>query len=251
MIRIKCLIVFFCFGVFLNTKAQSPGYMGKKTVAGYGFYFNPAFAAALFDYGTNIINTQHEFFIERAVKKRLSLGFSIKLYRTTYNNTGKLTDVGSNTPPSGDYSIKARNYAFYLKLYRRQYVAPWGRYFLIGITYNKYASTYDPDKMSITQTTYVPATRSYLNYELSDFGPTTQSFKYPDIMMGHGNSRIIANKFCIDYGYSLNLFAATVTILDAFDDSNKELENYIQKTSAMRVRGINRFNFFVKIGYLF
>jgi len=68
---------------FTNIKGQAPGYMGSKTTAGYGFYFNPAITAALIDYGTKIINTQHEFFIERVIKTRTSLGFSAKLYKTT------------------------------------------------------------------------------------------------------------------------------------------------------------------------
>ena len=261
--------IFICSGI----KAQAPGYMGKHMVVGYGFHINPAISAALIDFGTNVINTQHEFFIEAAVHKRVSLGLSLKLYRSTYNNTGnvdmsmvyyssgyiptgsyQLSSYSSayNVRPEGKISIKARNFAFYLKIYRRAYVAPWGKYLQLGLTWNTRECTYDPYEMKV-RTEVSSYTSPYNSYILSynSFGPTVQAYSYPDIMFGGGNSRILGKRIVLDYGYNLNLVAFTLTAIDAFDGYEPGPEKYVRINTAMRVRGINRFNVFVKLGYLF
>lgn len=233
--------------------------MGKKTIVGYGFYINPAFAAALYDYGTRIVNTQHEFFAERVLKKGVALGVSAKLYKSTYNNTN-VVELGlrsrdyltEDRSPTGNYQLKARNYAFYFKLFKRYYVAPWGKYFLLGITVNKYKATYSSDKMFVPVKEYTNIySGSYVSSEFNDFGPNEQLFQYVDFMIGNGNSRIFGNKFVLEYGYNLNVVAATLVFMDAFDNGSTTASNYIQKTSISRIRGINRFNFFLKVGYLF
>ena len=246
MYKMKTRIIVLAFFLYAFGNAQNPGYMGKKLVVGYGFYFNPAITAAWIDYGTKIINTQHDFFFEKAFKTRVSFGFSIKLYRTTYNNTGKVGGFYFSDPP-GSVAIKARNYAFYLKFFRKKHVAPWGNYLLFGITVNTRQCTYDPEEMNLNALYNYGSQKTPYN----DFGPTTQKYFYPDFLGGIGNSRIIRNKVVLDYGCNVNAIAFLLTEFDAFDDRSPYALDYIQVNSGMRVRGINRFNFFVKIGYLF
>lgn len=261
--RIKFLILLFCLGIHFSSKAQSPGYMGKKTVVGYGFCFNPAFTAFLVGYGDSPLNTQHDFFIERTVAKKVALGFSIKAYRSSYNNTSEMDLEGMPLPsnysygygfkaPEGAYEIKARAYTFYAKFFKRDYVSPWGKYFLVGFTHHRYNCSYSPDQMYLELTDYDFTNNTTKTIRFNDFGPITQLHKYTDIVIGNGNSRIFANNLVIDYGYSINLLAMTLTVLDAPDDDGQATYlDYIKVTSARRVRGINRFNFFVKVGYLF
>ncbi|PBQ31970.1 hypothetical protein CNR22_09375 [Sphingobacteriaceae bacterium] len=258
----------------LVSHGQAPGYMGKKTTIGYGFNINPAITAALADYGTSIVNTQHEFFIEQVLGKRFSLGASFKLYKSTYNNTGQvdmkseyynagyisfstyqIAGYGTSpylADPQGQIKIKARNFALYTKLFRRKYVAPWGKYILLGATLNVRTASYNPNEMRVEdriQTSSYPYT--YEDITFNDFGDIKQRYLFPDMLFGMGNCRIVGKHLIIDYGWTMNVAAMAAGVVDAFDIYKPEPDEYIQRNSGMRVRGINRFNAFVKVAYLF
>ncbi len=240
--------------------AQTPGYMGKRFVVGYGINASPRLVASGGKAGINLL---HEGFIEFAMKKNVSVGFSAKFYNTMYANTRdvKVFDYSSssidqlNNNPTGFTSIKARNYALYFKFYKENYLAPWGKYFILGATLNTFESTYDPDNMYVSVSARDYSTYDYTNTYYSDFGSTTQSYKRFDIMIGNGRSRIIGNRVILDYGYTINLLALTATVFDAPDDNIGDsnylsMSEYIEKTSAARIRGVNRFNVFLKVGVL-
>jgi len=61
--------------------------------------------------------------------------------------------------------------------------------------------------------------------------------------------RIIRNKIVCDYEFNVQL----VSLLKAAgsDFKNMGQDSYIEKTAIDRVRGLNRFNLFLKLGYLF
>jgi hypothetical protein len=257
------LFIVLSFTAF-SGRAQSPGYMGKKLVVGYGFYINPALSAVAYGFGNSIFNTQHEFFLEYVTSKKYMIGFSAKLYKSTYNNTAAvdLANLGNgysgnsypfDNRPSGTYSISARNFQLYAKLFKSNYLAPWGKYFLFGLTLNQYDCEYDPYQMqlSLQETAYSNGISTTQTVIYNNFGPLVQSYQYIDFMVGAGHSRIFANKIVLDYGYNLNAIATALVVLDAFNIETPDLFSYIKTTSTARVRGINRFNFFVKLGYLF
>ena len=82
----------------------------------------------------------------------------------------------------------------------------------------------------------------------SDFGPLEQSHTDVDILAGFGTSRVFADKIVVDFGYNLNVIAFTATLFDGINadfSSNRTLQNYIEKTSKQRARGVNRFNIFL------
>lgn len=246
-----------------DISAQTPGYLGKKTSLGYGLYANPAFVGTTIFNGS-FLNTQHEFFLERALKKGLSLGFSARLYRSSYNNYHSI-DVGSGSAgynyifygdnllrPKGSFDIKGRNFALYLKFFRRSFVAPWGRYFFMGLTLNTRECIYNPNEMYVElpylQIFNSPTTRTRIN----DFGPTIQNFATPDILIGSGISRVFANRIIVDYGFNINMIALSAGLLDVVGFyNNPDQYEYIRSYSGLRTRGVNRFNFFLKIGGLF
>ncbi len=254
---ISIILISFCITVC----AQTPGYMGKRFVAGYGLYASPGYIGSA---GTKPVNILHEGFVEYAIKKRISIGLSARFYKNIYANTrdvdlgrynSNFTQIDKN--PTGITNIRGRNYMLYFKFFKSRYLAPWGRYFILGATLNTFTASYDPDHMSVSvlSSPYSYSSSGSATYSLySDFGPTAQTFKKFDILIGWGRSRIVANRIMIDYGVNLNLWALTATVFDAPDDNLSQdqltASSYIPTVSAARVRGVNRFNVFCKVGFL-
>ncbi len=241
--------------------AQSAGYMGKKLSAGYGFYASPGLIGSS---GATPLNMLHEAYLEVAAKRKLSIGFSARFYNAVYGNNRQV-DLYSYTSssinqiddsPTGQTHIKGRNYMLYFKFFGNNYVAPWGRYFILGASVNTFQSSYNPSDMRIRVSTYYNYPISdYKDSYYSNFGSTEQTFAKFDVMLGFGRCRIIANRITLDYGYNVNLMALALTLFDAPDDNIFESDvltpsTYIEKTSAARVRGVNRFNVFLKVGVL-
>ena len=254
--------------------AQTPGYMGKRLVAGYGFYFSPALfgsngqGSTFFGRGQGngsdgelAFNVLHEAYVEYALAKRFALGFSAKFYKTSYDNH-KLASVnvpyqGTNINyygyPDGLYYIKGQNYALYGKLFNRNYIAPWGRYMMFGVNIQRFTCTYNPAEMQLRYTSY-----SYDNYPpVSDFGPPEQTFTRFDVLFGFGRTRVIFNRIMLDYGFNVNMFALANTLFDnvsaddgIFNQRNSSNYQYMENTAPWRVRGVNRFNAFLRVGVL-
>jgi hypothetical protein len=244
--------------IALRAASQTPGYMGKRLSVGYGAYLSPG---AISSNNYTDVNALHEGFLEFAVSKKASLGLSAKYYKTGVNNEGGITSEtfflnGSyrtvSGEPRGFTSVKGLNYVFYAKLFKRNYLAPWGKYFMIGATLNTYVASYDPSKMYISYTS-IANTGTYQIGRFSDFGPERQSSVKFDITFGNGRSRIIADRIIVDYGYNINVWAATTLIDDLLERDNSKnvrASDYIEKLSSKRVRGVNRFSVFLKVGVL-
>ena len=249
----------------LKVNSQTPGFMGKRFTAGYGIYANPAFNSIALGYSDKAFNILHEVFIESALGKKFSLGLSGQFFRYKYNNKAAVmvnenynsvySTNGINSQPSGSYMLKGRNYKLYGKFFKDGYLAPWGKYFILGMSLTQNVVSYNPDEMGIAVQTrvqsFVTGNYVYQDFFYNDFGPTTQSFRSADIFFGTGNSRVIANKITLDYGYTIGCIAMTQMFVDVLEIEDVTPENYIEKTSKSRAAGVNRFNFFLKIGYLF
>ena len=269
-----------CFFFNIASFAQSPGYLGKKFVAGYGFNFSPALFGSDAS-GNSIIgrssghattgefafNVLHEGFVEYAVAKRFMMGFSAKFYKTTYDNSrtlsvtvsqkdqyGQIQSVSSYGSPEGIYYIKAQNYALYGKLFYSKYIAPWGRYMMFGVNVKTYTCSYNPNEMKINFNSYNYNSQSFTPY--SNFGPQNQRFTKFDLLFGLGKTRIIYNRVTLDYGFNLNVIAVLSTVFDAVFETDGVFsvkttsQNYMELTSPSRLRGVNRFNVFFKVGIL-
>lgn len=276
MYKILYFLIVFVI-VSISLKSQAPGFMGKKFVGGYGFHFSPATynsngnGKSIFgrdggnaETGTFALNTMHEAYIEYATKNRFSIGFSARYFKTTYDNVqyaeaieaitnsnGQtyFTSVGGR--PNGFYTIKGINYNLYGKLFYSRHVAPWGRYMMFGLNIRTYTCIYDPNEMYVKSAYY---NSTYTTF--SDFGPLKQRFIKFDLLFGLGRSRIISNRIVLDYGFNTNLISLLNTLFDAvgedfFLDNKYTNTNYLKRTSSFRVRGLNRFNAFLKIGYMF
>ncbi|MES2132943.1 MAG: hypothetical protein V4506_11365 [Bacteroidota bacterium] len=259
-LKFSCLLIALFISCAVRT--QTPGYMGKRFALSYGFYFSPAIIGAnahgktmvgrdnsKSESGTFAFNTQHQLGIEYVLKNHISVGFATTYYRTMYDNSYEL---GSGNIPSGNYNITGINYALYFKFYRKAAIAPYGKYFMIGVTLNTTKSTYDRAYMK-------PKIQSSIPFE-NDFGYTTQKYKMPDLVIGWGKNRIIADRVLIDYGINLQLLGTLNALFgpESFDlDDNSfgfhegnYVSNYIHNTSRLRSREVNKFNVFLKVGVL-
>jgi hypothetical protein len=266
----KLFIILILFSAKLFSQL-GPGYMGKRFVAGYGFYFSPAFIgsnaseSSIIGRGNAVggdiaFNSMHEGFLEFAFKKRASVGLSFKYYKTTYDNSAAAlvnVDYGGYTnsesaSPMGFSQITGSNYTLYFKIFNKRYVAPWGRYLLFGPTINSFKCSYDPTTMKIV----IPDNYgSGGNIVINDFGPQGQQFLRGDLLVGWGRSRIFANRITLDYGINVQLISLTFTLWDAVGANALGISrttnyNYFENTSKRRVREVNRVNAFIKIGLL-
>jgi hypothetical protein len=210
--------------------------------------------------GAPALNILHEGFIEYAVRNRTMIGFSLKYYKTTYDNHGRLeasfveTDPYgysyANTAygnPTGLYDITAMNFTPYFKFFKKGYLAPWGKYFMIAPVFSSIKTSYDPAKMKMR------------GYESKvNFGPEENEFSRMDIFLGFGRTRILADRITLDYGINFSVFGVLSTpgdltgeyLLEEIGFAEITNNNYIARTSKRRVRSINRFNAFVRIGFL-
>jgi hypothetical protein len=257
MIKATLYVILFYFltGIY-GLSAQSPGYMGKHVSVGYGAYTSPGVASSN-DYAT--LNFLHEGFLELAVSKNVSLGLSARYYNTAVNNegdaSGKILVNGSYQSAGGNpksfTSVKGFNYTVYAKFFRRNYVAPWGKYFIIGPTLNTFEASYNPAKVYFSYTT-VSSQGKYQIARFSDFGPERQSYIKFDLTFGNGRSRMIGSRVVLDYGYNINAWGATTLIFDLIDLNTYtgQADDYIKMISSKRVRGVNRFNVFLKVAVL-
>ncbi|MES2763542.1 MAG: hypothetical protein V4677_15110 [Bacteroidota bacterium] len=261
--RIKFIILLIL--ITNHIVSQSSGYMGKRLVAGYGFYASPY----LFGPDDELsLNTLHEGFVDYAFWKSVSFGASIRYYHSISPNrchaNGALSTTLDYTVkdyqiPTGEIDIYGLNYCLYFKIFQSGYSAPWGRYFIFGPTLYTYSATYDPNQMYIYEESKNYSGNVVGRRKISDFGPTRQSFIRGDLMIGFGRCRVISDRITLDYGCNANLLAITATIFDVapgnglefVSPANIPIGSYVERTAASRVRGTSRFNVFLKLGVLF
>lgn len=119
----------------------------------------------------------------------------------------------------------------YGKAFKENYLAPWGRYFIFGLTINRYEAKYSSQDMRvrIIQEVKTPLGTNYVQAYYSNFGYTTQSYNYVDIVIGNGRTRVYKNRITVDYGYNLQVIAMTLAILDVAEGGPYTADKYIQK----------------------
>lgn len=239
--------------------AQSPGYMGKKVIVGYGIYLSPitfgsnAKNQSLFgmdggssETGYLRFNVTQEVFFEGVLSKKLSLGLAFKHLRSGYDNRARVWNYSAN--PSGYYVINAFTLSAYFKKYMGKYIAPWGSYFIFGPVLTQMRSKHDAYMNIVGQASYTHDTL------YTDFGSDKVPQYRGDVLLGFGKNRILFDRLSVDYGFCIQAISALVLFEAAVPDligSPPRSAEYIERTMKKRVRGANRFNAFLKIGYLF
>ncbi len=268
----KFLIQLIFTASFSIAFAQAPGHLGKRFVLGYGAHFSPAFSnpnaqnetiighkktnPGSAETGSPAFNYTHEAYIEFAINTRFMLGFSGKFYRTNYDNAINAYSVNNNNSYNlsediqGYYKINGQSLCLYGKLYGKRYVAPWGRYIVFGPVLNLYNTTYDPNVMFQKATDY---NTNQTIAPVSNYGSLNQSFVGFNILFGWGRTRIIANRITLDYGINMQVLSIPGLLYDLAQSSkniNYVNNTYIENTAGARIRGLNRINAFLKVGFL-
>ena len=215
--------------------------------------------------GSIVFNAIHEGFLEVAPSSRMMIGFSVRYYKTTYDNARAIENPYSygssyngidyiDQKPNGYYDITGLSYTLYMRYFGTRYVAPWGRYFMFGPVINTVKTVYDPTKMNARASSYNNFTGMYQEYLEKNFGATEQTYSGVNLMFGAGRSRLIKNRITLDYGFNSHLGSLITVLFDlsGFTYRNSDISNtsYIEKTVKSRVRGVNRFNVFLKVGIL-
>ena len=252
--------------------SQAPGHLGKRFVLGYGAHISPAFVNpdaqnetiighsssqhGSAETGLPAFNYTHEAYIEYAISSRFMLGFSGKFYSTNYDNAINASYVNNNSAYNlsddiqGYYKIHGQSLCLYGKLYGKRYVAPWGRYFIFGPVVNLYNTTYDPKVMFQKA---VDNNTNQTTTPVSNYGSLNQSFIGFNILFGWGRTRIIADRITLDYGVNMQVLSIPGLLYDLAQSSNSSNYGnslYIENTAGARIRGLNRINAFVKVGFL-
>lgn len=276
--KISCFsfVIFLVFS-FNDISAQSTGYMGKRFVLNYGFHTSPiTFGASAnnttligtsgsAESGVFALNMIHEGSLEFAISSKWMMNFSARYYKTVYDNA-VILEYNAYDPysgyrysysgqPKGYYDITGLSYTLYFKYFGSRYVAPWGRYVMFGPVLNTVKTSYSPAVMYMNDDY---SSNNGSNFVIKDFGDFEQKYKGFNIMLGWGRSRIIGNRIVVDYGCNtqiLSVIAGALNVVldeDATNFFNDKTTNtnYIQNTNKIRVRGVNRFNVFLKIGVL-
>lgn len=272
MKNIRLFIISISVLSFLNNSfGQAPGYLGKKLIFGYGLNASPALYGANAsnktisgtegnaEKGKLAFNFIHEGYIEYATSTKWMIGFSARYYKTAFDNPTLITNSSNevkfdNTKnPNGYYTIKGLTYSLFFKIFRPGYVAPWGKYIMFGPVFNTAKASYDPATMNIVARTgyndYYNGSYNQHDTLISDFGSRVQAYKGFNFMLGFGKSRIIANRIVLDYGFNMYLLSFFPNTAMTYKDDVTPA-NYIEKTISRRVRGVNHFNAFIKVGLL-
>jgi len=221
--------------------AQVPGFMGKRWHLSYGLNGSPSFANA--NLQNRFLNTIQELQLGYVTREKWELDAVVRSYRTIYDNK---ETVSGRQVVQNYYRIANTSFGLVFKHFKKNYVAPWGAYFMFGPVLNIVTSSYDQ---------YMHVVSRVNNHDtlMSDFGPQTQRFYKVDALFGWGQQRILSSHFLIDYGFNCQLLALLndFEFLDFTKSKTYSRSNYIEETSAKRARGMNRFNVFLKLGFLF
>lgn len=243
---VKLRIVSYLFLLLVNIvavrlSAQAPGYMGKRFTACYGYNFSPAFVGG--NYNDRYWNQLHEFSLQYAFSDNWQAGLSTRLFNALQKNTEAISKEGT---PENYFVVKGNSMILNFRHFKTRYVAPWGRYFDMGLVINNTKTSYDAYM-------YIRQTWNGHDTLVSSFGPAEQRFITPDIMVGWGRTRVLKDCISIDWGWNSCLGALFGGISDTFKSLTMiyTMDNYIEETYRRRLHGLNRFNLYLRVGYLF
>lgn len=181
--------------LLLTAMADIPGYMGLKLVVKYDAgLFHPGILGRT---GT-LPSLQNNLSVECAVSRAWMVG--VRYGFMTYNHSPNPNTFYPNTRykwgiNSEDYKGRLTQHvvSVYAKKfpYKKGFIAPHGRYFLIGMYY-QYATDYDSRLDTYSDGRKIVTTQK----ATAHFG---------GLMLGTGRNFILANRVVIDFGFVINV----------------------------------------------
>ncbi len=179
----------FFFNVTTHAQSRVPGYLGKKDIISY-----QAHLYLKSDVQSEKLGLLNNITYERVLSKRsaleLSVGYDLSTVTPEESLNGGLTVYP--TRASDDWSIKTYSFGLHYKWYNKRRIAPLGGYTAIGI--NMFNSTPNIDGVTFTQN------RGSGQLVEVDFTDQAESYTVYSLFFGVGKTRIIADKFLVNYG---------------------------------------------------
>lgn len=276
----KIIILVLSFWHSTLIYSQTTDFKVKKFIIGYGFNISPASLNSTKNNmkmvgtrgsaqsGKLVFNALHEVFFDYLNSEKLVIGINIKYYKTAYDNQIMVNNLGKNIYnsqsegyPNGSYLITGISYSIYAKYYKKNFDAKKRKYIMFGPVINQVFTSYNKNSMNLNAIVSSTVTNTNSDTLITDFGAEKQNFSNFNFIVGWGRTWIISEKIFLDFGFTSQIFSLITLPLDLEDsnaisdsDINQQkltTANYIEKTYKKRIRGINRFNTFIKIGYFF
>jgi len=215
------------------TDCQIPGYMNHKFSAGYNsiFFTVPSKLLPINNNYNDIYKLKfipvlkHEFYVTSVLSKKWLLEASYIIqnndyfFRTQNYKTNMAGSVKYFDPDDNYNKVTTKSFTFGIRYFRKNFIAPIGRYFYFGIgksnsalSLNDSLSGHMRVENSLFTTTYSPYT----------IEASSGSVTYKMINLGYGNTKAIFGNVFINARLGLNiLFGSEI------HNSSSEDEKYV------------------------
>lgn len=249
----KIAFLFFLI-VVINSNAQVAGYMGKRFSFGYENYFFIAFAGPTVHHsnrttptGFNLlgINNVHCLNFDYVIKNNKSICFSFQHFKTGLDY--RIHPHYDGAYYTGDLRKPAvlisNNIGVGLKIFKRGYVAPVGRYLKIELLLLLYDIKYNNVQFKLSDpysSAEVYVSRGNGNYNFSNYS----------ISFALGKQKILYNKIILDYGIRMALKPGIFFTTWNDNDTRNSTKETFDFDAQYRILRQQFFNFKVGIGFL-
>lgn len=235
-------IVFFILIIIpsLSFSQGSPGYLGKKMIAGYQMRTFPSFknpnsetANSSDDISTSL-NIEHYLFFDRVVGRKSSLGANVGYLSTFFlaNNTNSVEKVNALS-----FNVSYKHFSFHS--------APMGIYTKVSL-----------GVVQINPSDHVTGGSSRFSNDITITGISKTLW---NLGLGYGVNRIIADKLVLGLGFEFNLnfsglakyTADDIRSFDADAGDSEGNQEILTDRAIGRVAIHNLLNFKLSVGYIF
>lgn len=252
--------IIFILGSFFTVFSQAPGYMGKNWMLNGDYYFMSALLSPNANHKTGILkfNTYTGIGLDYVHRRFRSVGFTVQFFKTSAALDEFVFDNGSekrNVNLVDMYSdISGRIFTLNLKFFKKNTIAPMGRYVKTEIGFVNFSAKYDTAEFSRR----VYGSGTILQRSMPDMN-SKKSYNLFCMAASFGSQRILADRLVINYsirfgvalalkgdiGYSINPLLGTL----ANRNWNEE-EDYLQSICKARIMSHYLCNINLGLGWL-
>lgn len=212
------------------------------------------------------VNFRHALSADYTTGRRTAWGGTIQFYRTEASYTGQEIDFDYRDSYGNAYSysyypsskavanITGTNLGVYVKRSRKNYIAPHGKYYKLGLTFFNYRARYNEKNFSTEYEVYEYNgwyTSGYHGIHTPELGSGNDSFRSLGLTWGRGKQRIFWDKVVVDTGFEVNyIIGSLLNALDGSETFGFSKDDYIRTGAKARIVRHNLINVTVGIGYL-
>jgi hypothetical protein len=252
-ISIFVLVIASCL-----VKAQSPGYCGKHFSVSYSLGLSPALISpngngrAFNDdrlVERNIcFNLLHGIQVDFVTSRTTSIGLCAEFYRTKING-GYIVRMDDTTiigfclyEPDKLMSANGTVFDLYFKIFGRNYIAPFGKYFRLDLCMGNISVKYTNVQFECNSQTLPPTFQP---------GHVPNSFSTWNFGFSMGKQRIFKDRFLFDSGIRVLVSKNLAKDVQGLPDrSYQEFDRYLEDSGVARLTGLLLCNLYFRIGIL-